>query len=493
MKKRIVAVVLLLFVALVLRLYKIEEHTEFLGDQGSAGVVIYESFLNRTIPLLGPAVSTGQRPGPFFYYLIAPSLILFNFNPVAPAVFFAFLSVISVFLLWYLGTKLYSFWIGMALATFWAVSPLLVTQGRTFWNPSPIPILSAFLLFCFYKIHTERRYWYFLLIGFINAALVQLHYSNIISILVSIIFCFIILIQSRKQKMLKTVFLWSIGGIGVFLVVLSPFIFYEVTHGFENIRSVLLMFLFPDIDKTIVVQVKNSPLTMSSNVFWYILPISNTNLMLLVQAIVLLLPFFLLPVWYRFGMLWYLSGIVLLSFYKGPMYDHYLSMFLPLAFLIFGALLSGVEKYIPKAILIILVSCLIGFQISRLDVASSGNMDIPRTREITAEMIRQSNGKPFSFTLIGSRSFSDYHYRFFFRMNNVRPVDTENKEFRTLFLVCDKTPCPPAEDVQKRDELQVVCFDLHCKTWYPHLFMSDWQLVTWKDLVNGRLYTFARR
>ena len=86
---RTAAIVSICVLAGFLRLYGIGDHAEFLADQGSAGVVIYDWYKSGEIPLVGPTTSTGQRPGPAYYYLIALPFILSNFNPVVPAIVFA--------------------------------------------------------------------------------------------------------------------------------------------------------------------------------------------------------------------------------------------------------------------------------------------------------------------------------------------------------------------------------------------------------------------
>src|SRR3989344_7764779 len=111
----IIALILVLLTAAFLRLYRIAELTEFLGDQGRTGIHIYEAWQKKELPLVGPTVLSGQHLGPAFYYLIAPSFILTNFNPLAPAVFTAFLGVGAVALLWFLSKKLFGWEIATML------------------------------------------------------------------------------------------------------------------------------------------------------------------------------------------------------------------------------------------------------------------------------------------------------------------------------------------------------------------------------------------
>src|SRR3972149_5608242 len=179
MKKETALIVLLVVIAAFPRLDRIWDHPEFLADQGSAGVIIYESLKSRTVPLVGPAVSFGQRPGTLFYYLVGPPLVLSNFNPVAPAIFFALISLLGVYVLFLVGRQLWGFWLGWLMGLLYAVSPLLVAQNRTAWNPAPIPTLVILLIFCFIKIIRTVKVWFFSGGGLIAGGLVQHHYTNI--------------------------------------------------------------------------------------------------------------------------------------------------------------------------------------------------------------------------------------------------------------------------------------------------------------------------
>ena len=143
MKKTILlALFFLVFISTFLRLYRISQLTEFLGDQGRTGMVIYEAWMTKTIPLAGPTVLSGQHLGPFFYYLMAPSFILSGFNPLGPSMFTAILGVVTVVLLFYISNKLFGFWIGFFIALLYAVSPSIITQDRIIWEPNAIPFFT---------------------------------------------------------------------------------------------------------------------------------------------------------------------------------------------------------------------------------------------------------------------------------------------------------------------------------------------------------------
>src|SRR3989344_2389657 len=178
MKKYQLIVFAILLLAGFLRVFRIFDLTEFLGDQGRTGIEIYHAFQTRSLPLVGPTVITGYYLGPFFYYLMGLSFILFNFNPVIPSAFTALLGVATVFFIYYLCKKLFGFWIAVGISALYATSPVIVAHERTIWEPTVIPFFILLFLFSLYKVFEKRNFTYFLLSGFSVGALVQLHYPN---------------------------------------------------------------------------------------------------------------------------------------------------------------------------------------------------------------------------------------------------------------------------------------------------------------------------
>ena len=237
---------LLIGLAAFLRLYRIEALTEFLGDQGRTGIIIWNAWTTKILPLVGPPVLTGQFLGPFFYYFIGLPFILSGFHPLAPALFIAFFGVLSVYLVFYLGEKLYGFWIGIAIASVYAVSPYIVSSDRTLWEPNIIPFFVLLYIFCIYSIYQKRKFSLFILMGAVTGILVQLHYPNVFFIALSGLFLLFILSTRKKQESVLKILLWSFWGIIGFLLILSPFLYYESHHAWQDFKEIALIFFRPN-------------------------------------------------------------------------------------------------------------------------------------------------------------------------------------------------------------------------------------------------------
>ncbi|MFZ5845555.1 MAG: ArnT family glycosyltransferase, partial [Patescibacteria group bacterium] len=233
----------ILSLALFLRLYRISALTEFLGDQGRTGIHIYEAVMRQAWPLLGPTVLTGQHLGPAFYYLIGPAFILGGFDPVWPAVFMAVVGVGSIYLLWVLSQKIFGWQIASLLSLVYATSPNIVSQDRIIWEPNLIPFFGLLFVFSLYQIKEAKKLGYMLLLGVTLGILVQLHYPNIFFLGLTLLFFAYLLINQKKLKLVRV--WWKRGAVGflAYLLALSPFIYYEVTHNFVNLAGIARVML----------------------------------------------------------------------------------------------------------------------------------------------------------------------------------------------------------------------------------------------------------
>src|SRR5258708_39491937 len=89
-----ILLILVLLLAAFMRLFRISDYMTFLGDEGRDALVAL-GILQGHFTLLGPRASAGDFfTGPFYYYLMAPFLWLFHFDPVGPAVMVALFGIV---------------------------------------------------------------------------------------------------------------------------------------------------------------------------------------------------------------------------------------------------------------------------------------------------------------------------------------------------------------------------------------------------------------
>jgi len=107
---------LLLFIVLLygllLRFHQIEINIIFNGEIGQNYLQLKNYVENGEFPLVGPPTGRSWISlGPLFYWIMIPLFLLFNFDPVIPAYFFAFLLLIIAMI----NYKLVGLWFGKVL------------------------------------------------------------------------------------------------------------------------------------------------------------------------------------------------------------------------------------------------------------------------------------------------------------------------------------------------------------------------------------------
>lgn len=134
----------------------------FYYDQGRDALVIWRLWHEGKLFLIGPITGLkGIFLGPFYYYLIAPFYLLGGGNPLYPAVFLAFLSVIAILMVYILGNSMHSRMAGLFAAIIAAFSFNIFLASRWLANPTPILLSSVLLLYSLWEIVNggSRKWW----------------------------------------------------------------------------------------------------------------------------------------------------------------------------------------------------------------------------------------------------------------------------------------------------------------------------------------------
>lgn len=477
----------ILSIAAFLRLWHIGRAMEFLGDQGSAAVVIMDAWQQKILPLVGPTVSLGIRPGPLYYYLIAPWLILSGFNPVSVSVFFAAVGVLTVWLLYLVSKRLCGRDVGLIVAGLYAISPAVVTASRMMWNPTAIPFFVVLMIFTVLKQRDTQQYRYAVLTGLMAGCLVQLHYTTLI--VSGCLLAVQVFLWKRIHKHIRVkhiVFGIGLWGFG-FLLSLFPFLYSEWINNFPNIRELLLMLLGEG--SPVSDSLRSEPAVaygFSLELFRNVIPFMWNIPVWLLQVVFLAIAVMRGSRWGKIFACVYIVGILVMSRYSGPMFSHYFYFLLPIPFIITGFVFSEVGSRSGKTVLWSAgVLLLVWVGIGNLRPHQYPD-DIARTSESTQRMITAAANKPFSFTLTRSRSFSDFHYRFYFQLFKVSPFHIADTSYPILFLVCEQLPCPTHEELERPRILNTMCSDHHCSGRYPEIFFDDWEYTS---TLNGPMYT----
>jgi 4-amino-4-deoxy-L-arabinose transferase-like glycosyltransferase len=392
----------------------------------------------------------------------------------------ALFGIVTIFLVYYVGKRMFGREVGLVASGLYALSPLIISYSRSSWNPNIVPFFGILLFFFLWDVvvnnHWKRLFW----IGIILGMGLQLHYTFLFLMAVVALW---FLLYGRNLSYVK----YYLFGIVGFFVGFSPFLAFEVRHGFMNIRSIA-SFVFEGKDTGFSVShFFSSIIDVYFRLFGRLilripekgalgnLPFMEKTLLIDSTWILALfgIAFFLgLFLWKKqffkllsletkrkdqffYGVklivLWILIILSFFGFYKKAIYDYYFGMMYFIPFFITGLLYKTVHEKgkIWRCFGMILVGILVIHNWEGRPFRFTPNNQLGQVERISREVIEKTDGKPFNFALITGGN-SDHAYRYFFELWKRTPVTIEN-------TVID----PERKTVT--DQLLIVCEDIFCK------------------------------
>ncbi|MBI2442488.1 MAG: glycosyltransferase family 39 protein [Candidatus Levybacteria bacterium] len=467
-----------------LRLYRIGDYLTFLGDEGR-DVLVVRNILLGDLTLLGPRASAGDFfLGPIYYYFMAPFLWLWNFDPIGPAIMIGIIGTVTVWLIYFVGKQFFGSTASLFAAALYSVSPVVIAYSRSSWNPNPMPFFSLVVLFLLYKAVAEEKRRLYILIGVLFGITMQLHYLATFLGVIVLIYLFIAhWMRARKRvfpSMLHPLSRMSIG----FLIGFSPFLAFEVRHGFPNFRTILNFIFtntfsssyktgmaFQDVLGNVFFRLfgrlitrfpppeQVSVQTNQGIALWYY----ATVILAIVSTGIFAWQFYKYYtkkdekkiLQYSLIALWFFLGIILFGFYKKPIHDYYFGFMFPAPFLLLGNALATIVKskrlnIIGVVLGLFAFSWLLFFNLKGAPFLSSPNRQKDQVKMIAEFVMEKAGGKPFNFALL-TKGNSDHAYRYFFELAGRPPVTIENETIDPmrktvtdqLLIICEDTSCKP--------------------------------------------------
>jgi hypothetical protein len=204
-------------------------------DQGRDYLAVRKIVVDKKLTLIGAEAGNGYAglfgvfQGPYYYYLLTVPYIIFNGDPYGGLFLMFVIGVFALLLGFYFTYKEFGYRAGLIMALLMGVA--LSAQSRFMWPPHPATPLIILIFWLTYKLMDNPRKYFFwatflagLIYGFEIAMSVPL-------ILALFIYVFLIL----KIKDLR-VYLRGILGV---MLAYSPFLFFEVRHGYMATGSII--------------------------------------------------------------------------------------------------------------------------------------------------------------------------------------------------------------------------------------------------------------
>ena len=219
-------ILVILLLAFLLRIYKLEELFYFTYDESIPAFVGRRLILWKHIPLIGGVTPFNFHLGPYFYWFYSAILFLGKLNPIAWGYASAIIAMATTFMIFVVGKVFSSKKIALTAAIFWAFSYLANVYDRHLWALYWGPLISLTVIYSLYKIVKGNQNFTYLL-GAVLALAVHADPSNLIFVLLASVVWIFYKIPIKKSTL-----------VALFLVIVSfaPIIVFDLTHNFANIK-----------------------------------------------------------------------------------------------------------------------------------------------------------------------------------------------------------------------------------------------------------------
>lgn len=219
-----VAIFVIFCLSLFLNTFRMSELMLLIGDSARDFIAGQAMIETGKIPLVGiPSSVTWLHQGPISVWLIGLSFLFSNTNPVAPGYLFGFLGAISTALVYLLGKTYFNKRVGVLSALLFATAPMITVNSRMPYHTSLIPLFTLIFFLVLHKSISKTKL--LPLMFFFLGILLQVELSNIVVLGLVFITLRILKIHASRLEIVKSI----IG----FITGISPFILYDLTHGFS--------------------------------------------------------------------------------------------------------------------------------------------------------------------------------------------------------------------------------------------------------------------
>lgn len=249
MKKINLSVVIFLIIILTAAYFRLAfiDLAEFKGDEARDAFVVKDFVQNGKIPLVGAPTSVGGNLGAVYYFILAPAFLI-SANPIVASAFVAILNVVGIILTFKFAKDFFNERIALIASALVAVSPFAIIYSRKIWNPNLLFPFSVIVLYSLYSFAIRRKPKFLIPLFIGLAVIIQLHATALPILFVIPIFLF----------KFRSAIEWKYFAVGIIsaFVLISPFIYFELTNNFHNTETLISTSSFFQFNKinTIAIQ-----------------------------------------------------------------------------------------------------------------------------------------------------------------------------------------------------------------------------------------------
>jgi 4-amino-4-deoxy-L-arabinose transferase-like glycosyltransferase len=230
-------ILVIFLVGFFLRIYRLSELFQFGHEQDLQAWIVKDILIDKHPRLIGQETSiTGLFIGPLYYYMLVPFFFLFNLNPLSSYIPMTFISMATLFSVYYVLKKLYGRTPAIIGSLVYAVSPSIVFLDR--WVvPTQLTLLWTiwfyYVLINFVRGNLRTTPILIVLLGLIW----HIHVAFIPLLLLLPMAIYLSKIDSRAgfKKVNKRNLKLSVIALAILAL---PFLAFEFRHNFQQVRGV---------------------------------------------------------------------------------------------------------------------------------------------------------------------------------------------------------------------------------------------------------------
>ncbi len=200
---------------LFFRVYELETRAVFAWDQVDNAWYAKNILVEKQYPLLGMVAKQNNfNIGPGYYYLVAAFYKLTDLDPIASPLLATVSSVVSFFVLFFIGSKLFGRTTAYIACFLYAVSFYGIIYDRIQWPVQLIPAISLLIFYLLFQV-IKGKHVYFLFLGAAIGVSLHIHFT---SIFYPIFVFFTLPLISWNRKMM----IHGIASLGIIVLFLLP-------------------------------------------------------------------------------------------------------------------------------------------------------------------------------------------------------------------------------------------------------------------------------
>ena len=225
------------FLALIVRFIYFKDSVYFGYDEARDAYISQSIYLEHDLKIIGPAANyPGLNHGPLYWYFVGPLYLIGNGNPFFVSAVFRIVNALGIFLIFFIGKKLFNTSVGIVSALLYAVSFEQTQYAMYVGNPS-LAVLSMLTIFLGAAMFFKDKNKTGLLLLWGGAAVsTQLE----LILLYTFVLVVILLVILKDKLKAITVGTW-IKSFFVTALLLSTFLVAELKYGFQSIKAFIAL------------------------------------------------------------------------------------------------------------------------------------------------------------------------------------------------------------------------------------------------------------